>query len=247
MLGCPKALLAVLIVLPSAIARAQDGTGLRQGSAADGVFTGEQAARGEVTFAQNCAQCHAKSQFTGPAFLKTWNRRSVYEVFDVIRSIMPLDEPGRLTPQQYADVVAYLLRLNNFPPGATELPADAAALRRITFGQVAASRSTVTGVYSTAQATLGRDLYAAMCQGCHTPASHTGPAFVKVWNGQTVWNLYDFIMGSMPKSEPGILTPQETGQLVAYLLQLNGMPPGTLDLPTDPAALKQIMFETPTR
>ncbi len=241
------ALLAAFVVLPAASAVGQGDTGFRQRSPADGVFTADQAARGEATFRQHCAQCHATGQFASPAFLRSWTGRSVYDVFDVIRSIMPLDQPGQLTPQQYLDVVAYLLRLNDFPPGTTELRGDSAALRRIRFGRVAIRRSTAGGVYSTAQAALGRDLYGAMCQSCHTPASHAGPAFANAWNRQPLWNLYDFIMGSMPKSEPGILTPEETGQLVAYLLQLNGMPPGALDLPTDPATLKQITFETPTR
>ena len=44
---------------------------------------------------------------------------------------MPLDQPGTLSRQQNADVVAFLLRANAWPSGKTELPADAAALKQI--------------------------------------------------------------------------------------------------------------------
>ncbi len=37
---------------------------------------------------------------------------------------MPDDAPGSLPPQQYVDVVTYILQLNGFPPGARELTRD---------------------------------------------------------------------------------------------------------------------------
>jgi hypothetical protein len=42
---------------------------------------------------------------------------------------MPQDDPGSLTPAQYADVVAYILQINGVTPGDRELPPDAAQLR----------------------------------------------------------------------------------------------------------------------
>lgn len=44
---------------------------------------------------------------------------------------MPKNEPGSLTPQEYVDVVAYLLRMNRLPEGSEELSTDVAVLRRI--------------------------------------------------------------------------------------------------------------------
>jgi hypothetical protein len=46
---------------------------------------------------------------------------------------MPLDNPGGLARDDYAAVIAYLLRLNEFPPGTTPLPVADAALKRIRF------------------------------------------------------------------------------------------------------------------
>lgn len=44
---------------------------------------------------------------------------------------MPRNNPGGLTDQQYADTLAYLLQATGYPAGATELAADADALRGI--------------------------------------------------------------------------------------------------------------------
>ena len=43
----------------------------------------------------------------------------------------PPEQPGKLTPQQNADVVAHILSVNGFPAGAAELPSDVEALKRI--------------------------------------------------------------------------------------------------------------------
>jgi len=78
------------------------------------------------------------------------------------------------------------------------------------------------------------------CQSCHTLASHTGPAFMGSWKGKLLAELFQYIRYSMPKSEPGTLSDQEYAQVTAYLLQLNGMPDGSLELPADSAALGAI-------
>ena len=44
---------------------------------------------------------------------------------------MPTDNPGRLSRGQYADILAYLFRLNGFPAGARELPNDDEGLKKI--------------------------------------------------------------------------------------------------------------------
>ena len=49
-----------------------------------------------------------------------------------MRREMPTDQPGSLTEQAYADVLAFILASNEFPAGAAELIADQSALDRIT-------------------------------------------------------------------------------------------------------------------
>lgn len=56
----------------------------------------------------------------------------MFELWEQIRTTMPNDSPGRLKPGEYADIVAYLLRLNGLPDGPEELPADPDRLRALT-------------------------------------------------------------------------------------------------------------------
>ncbi len=49
----------------------------------------------------------------------------------MVSTQMPEDAPGSLELQQYADIVAFVLRLNGFEPGGSELPADGAGLETI--------------------------------------------------------------------------------------------------------------------
>ncbi len=107
-------------------------------------------------------------------------------------------------------------------------------------------RSTRSGVYTVAQANRGRDTYAGMCQACHSPATHTGPAFTDAWGGRTLWELFRYISEQMPKSDPGSLAASEYAQVLAYVLELNGMPPGNTQLPTDSVILGKIRFDTTT-
>ena len=98
-------------------------------SLTEGVYTTAQAQRGEMVFRQVCASCHTMADFTGEVFLKRWSR--VGGLFDIVSGTMPQDQPGTLTPQQYADVLAYFFRSNNFPAGESELPKEVAPLNAI--------------------------------------------------------------------------------------------------------------------
>src|SRR5207244_1845028 len=53
--------------------------------------------------------------------------------FDRIRKTMPQSKPGRLTRQQDADVLAFLLNINKFPAGKTELYRQSEMLKEIRF------------------------------------------------------------------------------------------------------------------
>jgi S-disulfanyl-L-cysteine oxidoreductase SoxD len=96
-----------------------------------GVYSQSQAERGGQAFEQECSFCHAPAEFSGRIFQLTWQGRSVGALFNELRTTMPLDNPGSLTPDQYAAVVAYLLGLNRYPAGEKPLPADPDALNRI--------------------------------------------------------------------------------------------------------------------
>ncbi|HUE89188.1 MAG TPA: c-type cytochrome [Vicinamibacterales bacterium] len=99
----------------------------------EGVYTPTQAARGEATFEASCTACHDTSRFSGPDFLSTWTGQPLHVLFDHVHTTMPEDNPGSLKPEQYADVLALFLKLNGYPEGTEELPAEAEALKGIKF------------------------------------------------------------------------------------------------------------------
>lgn len=98
----------------------------------DGVYTSAQADRGEETAETTCFACHSEGEWTNPMFLRVWSGRPIHQWWEQIRATMPYDSPGRLSAQEYADVVAYMLELNEVPAGDTELPSDAEGLQSIT-------------------------------------------------------------------------------------------------------------------
>ena len=116
------------------------------------------------------------------------------------------------------------------------LPTVAAARQ----GVADSTRSTWSGVYTADQAASGKSLYVMHCVSCHTAVLHTGPEFAAKWEGRPFWDLFSYVRESMPKSEPGSLTPLEYARVLAYMLKMNGMPSGTTVLPTDSTALAQI-------
>jgi len=105
----------------------------------DGVYTEEQAERGHSVYHAQCEVCHGESltggdevpPLAGPQFLANWNGLTLGDLFERIRKSMPLNDPGKLTAQQNADVMSYLLDFNKFPAGKTELPHEAPALKLI--------------------------------------------------------------------------------------------------------------------
>jgi mono/diheme cytochrome c family protein len=109
-------------------------------SARDGVYSDAQAGRGESLYGAQCASCHGPDlggtqlapQLAGQDFISGWTDRTVGELFDRIRLTMPEDGPGRLSDQQYVDVVAFIIKSNGFSSGDAELVPDVTNLKQIT-------------------------------------------------------------------------------------------------------------------
>lgn len=92
-------------------------------------YSATQATRGEQVFASTCAACHQDSQFIGQTFVDNWNNRRVSDFYELVRTTMPVDNPGGLKDQDYLDVVAYLLKANHATAAMDSLSADTTALR----------------------------------------------------------------------------------------------------------------------
>jgi cytochrome c len=108
-------------------------------SARDGVYTGAQAARGLTVYREECAKCHGETlgggetapSLVGKEFFDAWKGRTVGDLQEIVTKTMPTDDPGNLSRRQYADVVAFLLKSNEFPAGDKELDTVAASNKDI--------------------------------------------------------------------------------------------------------------------
>ena len=107
----------------------------------DGVYTEDQAGKGAEVYRASCIACHGSAlegvesapPLTGDVFGANWTGTTLGELAERIRVSMPLDKPGSLGRQQLADVIAYILKVGNFPAGMTPLDPQAASLDRIRF------------------------------------------------------------------------------------------------------------------
>ena len=109
-------------------------------SAKEGVYTTEQANRGKPVYDGKCASCHGSMATVTPdmapllndsGFQNLWRDRSLAQLFSRIRETMPQDKPNTLSPQETADIVAYILNANQLPAGDMPLPTDLEILKEI--------------------------------------------------------------------------------------------------------------------
>jgi len=107
----------------------------------DGVYTLEQAARGESLFAAKCSSCHGPDLnggemapgLVGGNFTSNWNDLTLGDLFERIRISMPQNDPGSLSRQENADILAFMLRKGSYPAGEAELPARTEMLNMYKF------------------------------------------------------------------------------------------------------------------
>jgi mono/diheme cytochrome c family protein len=129
----------VIFVVPYLSGSAQQSPPAR--SVWDGVYTADQAKRGESLYAQHCSSCHGSTfeggemapPLAGGAFNANWNGLSLGDLAERIRISMPQNNPGSLSRQQYVDILATMLGGGEFPQGKTELPREVEALKQIAF------------------------------------------------------------------------------------------------------------------
>lgn len=95
-----------------------------------------------------------------------------------------------------------------------------------------------TGAYRGAQAQAGQADYGTRCSACHgsqlegssdAPAL-SGGTFRLRWGQQPINFLIERILDTMPPTNPGALGEQGTIDVVAYILQRNGIAEGTREL-----------------
>jgi quinoprotein glucose dehydrogenase len=95
----------------------------------DGVFTLQQAVAGGALYRRDCSNCHGPDlgggeigfPLAGRSFRTKWLGRPLSDLAELQQSTMPLVSPGSLGDGQYAELLAYVLLRNNYPPGETRL------------------------------------------------------------------------------------------------------------------------------
>jgi len=91
------------------------------------------------------------------------------------------------------------------------------------------------GVYTAAQAARGEAVYSSRCAGCHEGQDADGPElsgkiFMDRWREDTLEPLFSFIKTRMPGNDPGSLDDRATADLIAFVLDSNGLPAGKSEL-----------------
>lgn len=211
-----------------------------------GVYTSEQAARGQTVYAARCQSCHGNNLAgrTGPPlagddFLNTWSPQPLLALGNKIRKTMPRDQSERLTPQQTADVLAYMLQAGKFPAGSSELRGDDAALALLTFPARPAAQQAPAAAASMPTLPPGGNM-AQLMRGLLFPSSNIiftvqtiDPAAKRpevkedasagfdwfTWGGSVYsgWDVVDYAAVTLADSAQLMLTPGrrcENGRLV---------------------------------
>ena len=93
----------------------------------DGAYTAEQADRGMSAYEYSCSRCHGENLtasgnvLRGSKFLEHWREDNLKSFFTILKTTMPRGAPRSLGDGEYLDIIAYVLRVNEFPPGPEEL------------------------------------------------------------------------------------------------------------------------------
>jgi S-disulfanyl-L-cysteine oxidoreductase SoxD len=203
----------------------------------DGIYTDQQAMRGQTLYQKRCAGCHNANlagrtgpPLTGDDFLSNWETHSLLELANKILKTMPKDDTDALTPQESADLLAFILQTGKFPSGRAELVLNEAALKAITFPRrattpakaaVAASPLSLPASGNVAQVMRGILFPSAnllfsvqtIDPGTKKPAANaaapTGSVDWLTWGGSVYrgWEMVDYAAISIAESATLMLTP----------------------------------------
>jgi cytochrome c len=130
---------------------------------------------------------------------------------------------------------------------ATALACGSAALQ----AQGAPPRSSWSGIFTSAQADRGKQLFMDNCAKCHgetlagdeAAPQLAGPDFLSNWNGENVGDLVERIHSTMPADNPGKLSVASATDVASFILSSNQMPAGAAELPRDQQLQQQIRID----
>lgn len=206
----------------------------------------------------------------GNRFQGQWNGRPTADLLDYMQVQMPLQSPGGLTRHQNADLLAFILQRNGAAAGQKELWIEGPeggpgpVHRSADYNQIARpSTKRSEALYTLAQAKRGQIAFNRNCAFCHRvdpqystakdllealPTTFGGHFIERVVNGKVVYpsvlQLFSKLQ-SMPATNTKSITDQQRVDIVAYILQANGLPAGNEEIPLDTNAMRLMMLNEP--
>jgi len=99
-------------------------------AAAQALFTEAQATAGDEKYQENCSYCHGPTLEgrAGPALKGEHFGNGAFkigDIFTIVTQNMPATQPASLPPEDYVEIMAYILQQNGYPAGASEMTFDA--------------------------------------------------------------------------------------------------------------------------
>jgi mono/diheme cytochrome c family protein len=203
----------------------------------DGIYTDQQAVRGQALYQKRCSTCHNANlagrtgpPLTGDDFISNWETQPLLELANKILKTMPKDDTPPLMQQETSDVLAYILQAGKFPSGRAELVLNEAALKAVTFPRRAATQPKAAVVAPPLTLPASGNL-AAVMRGILFPSANllfstqsidpgakkpganaaapTGAVDWLTWGGSVYrgWEMVDYAAVSIAESATLMLTP----------------------------------------
>lgn len=215
---------------------------------------------GRAVYEENCAACHQPNgEGIPPNFPALDGNEKLADHALIVIQVRAGKEAmpafPQLTVEEVGAVASYVRSAwsNNYGPVSTAEAAE--VLEGVEVRE--AERSIWDGVYTTAQADSARLYYLGACAPCHGRRMNGAPdeadmspgpplagvAFRRAWDGRTLGALFEYMRTTMPVRNPGQLSDQRYADIIAYMLDYDGVPAGDQKLGPDMNVLTDIVIE----
>lgn len=216
-------------------------------------------ARGEEVYADRCALCHQDSgEGSPPTFPALTGNDQLRDVAVIVGNVSQgtatMPPFPDLTAEDVAAVSSYIRTAWTNDFGGVSTEEAASVLERL--GAADSPSSVWDGVFTEAQADRGQALYPGPCGLCHGRRLNGAPddpdmpsapplaraRFIRTWDGRSLATLFEYTRATMPQDNPTSLTDEEYIDVIAYMLEVGGMPPGDDELRPDARSLARIVI-----
>jgi mono/diheme cytochrome c family protein len=218
---------------------------------------------GKQIYAAQCALCHQPNgDGMQPEIPNLARNNRVVNIDTLVANVRDgqraMPSFSNLSAEQIASVATYVRNTWGNSFGGVSVAQVEASIARL--GAAPPRRSVWTGVYTREQATRGLEHVVGACIECHgerldgaaaDPDRKSTPPiararFLRNWEGRSVLTLFSYLKNLMPPASPGFLTDAQYLEVVAHILAVSNVPPGSTELKADlPALSVMILTQQP--